>query len=257
MRRPLAAAVTLAYPGHRFRVDREGRWMNIQARATFVSPTLHTSSYDHVASWVRDNWAWDYQLVPGDVVVDVGSGIGQETVVFSNWVAPSGRVVSIEAEPATFSALRATVEQSGCENVELIECAIMDADGEISIGIGQHHVANSVLYGGGEPVPARSLQSLLDQLGVDKVDFIKMNIEGAEVNALEGMGPWLGRCRAACISCHDFVADLGGGDSFRTKARVREMLERAGYVVRTRPDHPDIWVRDYLYAHLPGSAGQG
>lgn len=250
-RRPLAAAASLAYPGRKFRVDAEGRWVNEQPAATFVSPTLHTNSYERVEAWVRENWGWDYLPKEGDIVVDVGAGIGEETIIFSKWVGASGRVISIEAHPATFAALESAVAASGLANVTPVQCAISDADGEISIDTGDHHVASSVMTGGNLKVPARSLDSLLAELGVTRVDFIKMNIEGAETLAMQGMKHWLGRLKAGCISCHDFIADLGGSDSFRSRVAVRAVLEEAGYELRTRPDHNDCWVRDYLYARLP------
>jgi FkbM family methyltransferase len=249
-RRPLALTASIFYPGRKFRVDREGRWINRQSAATFVSPTLHTTRFEDVEAWVAENWGWDYRPRPGDIVIDVGAGIGEETIVFAKWVGATGRVISIEAHPATFASLESAVTASGLTNVTLVQCALADEDGEISIESGEHHVASSVMSGAGVKVPARSLDSLLSQLGIDRVDFIKMNIEGAEKLALSGMKDWLGRFKAACISCHDFIADLGGSDWFRSKEVVRAALEEAGYALSTRPGHKDCWVRDYLYARL-------
>lgn len=248
LRRPVAKVATLAYPASRFSVDTDGRWVNAQAEATFVSPTLHTSRYDALRDWVLDNWLWDWRLKPGDTVIDVGAGIGEETVVFSRLVGEGGRVISIEAHPDTFACLERTVRLSGLGNVTTVQCAIADRDGELSISTADCHVASAVVEGGGIRVPARSLDSLAEELGLGAVAFVKMNIEGAERPAMRGMTRLLGRLEAACISCHDFLADLGQSQDFRTRAEVREALEAAGFAIRTRGDHPQCWVRDYLYA---------
>ena len=248
LRRPVARVATLAYPASRFSVDADGRWINAQAEATFVSPTLHTSSYQALHDWVLDNWLWDFRLTPGDTVIDVGAGIGEETVVFSRLVGPAGRVISIEAHPDTFACLERTVRLSGLDNVTTVPCAVADADGELAISTADCHVASALVDAGGIKVAARSLDSLADELGLGEVAFVKMNIEGAERPAMRGMERLLGRLEAACISCHDFLADLGQSEGFRTKAEVSEALERAGLTIRTREDHPQCWVRDYLYA---------
>lgn len=248
LRRPVARVATLAYPASRFSVDADGRWINAQAEATFVSPTLHTSSYQALRDWVLDNWLWDRRLNPGDTVIDVGAGIGEETVVFSRLVGASGRVISIEAHPDTFACLERTVRLSGLDNVTIFQCAVADADGELSISTADCHVASSVVESGGVTVPARSLDSLAEELGLGDVAFVKMNIEGAERPAMLGMERLLGRLEAACISCHDFLADLGQSEDFRTKQDVRRALEAAGFSIRAREDHRQCWVRDYLYA---------
>lgn len=248
LRRPVAKLATLAYPASRFSVDADGRWVNAQAEATFVSPTLHTASYRALHAWVLDNWLWDFSLKPGDTVIDVGAGIGEETVVFSRLVGPAGRVIAIEAHPDTFACLERTVQLSGLDNVTAVQCAVADADGELAIATADCHVASALVESGGIKVAARSLDSLADELGLGDVAFVKMNIEGAERPAMAGMTRLLGGLEAACVSCHDFLADLGQSEDFRTKAEVRAALEAGGFAIRTREDHSQCWVRDYLYA---------
>jgi hypothetical protein len=75
-----------------------------------------------------------------------------------------------------------------------------------------------------------------------------MNIEGAERQAIQGMGTVLANTRHVCISCHDFLADDGGPEELRTKDFVRDFLVERGFRVITRDDAPDPWTRDYVYA---------
>lgn len=245
-----SAAYGLATRGRqRFGVDEAGRWLNCQPEATIVSPNIHTTRADVFREWVLDTWAWRYRPGPGDVVVDVGAGVGEEAVTFSKLVGPKGRVVSIEAHPETFACLEETVRRSGLDNVTPVWCAVADADGTMSIGESDNHLANSVMTGGeGRPVPARSLDSLADELGLEEIALLKMNIEGAERLAVRGMERLARRIRNVVISCHDFIADTGGGDEFRTFDEMRAFLQGAGFELSTRPDHPNPWVRYYLYA---------
>jgi Methyltransferase FkbM domain len=84
-------------------------------------------------------------------------------------------------------------------------------------------------------------------LDITHIDLLKMNIEGAEVSALRGVGPLLAKTRHVCIACHNFLADEGGAETLRTKATVRELLAGHGFDVWTRDDAPDPWTRDYVY----------
>jgi FkbM family methyltransferase len=255
LRRWVARAASMAYSQQDFEVDRDGHWVNRQPRATFVSPEIHTASYDHVERTVLDAWGWDYLPRPGDTVVDVGAGIGEEAVVFSTLVGRRGRVISIEAHPETFACLEATIVRSDLRNVTAVNCAIADRNGELSISagpshLGPSHLMNTVLNtGSGTKVPARTMDSLAEELGIQDVDLLKMNIEGAERMAVEGFDRLAPRVRHAVISCHDFVAThFGGASHYRTRDHVRAALEARGFVVRSRPDAADSWVRDYLYA---------
>lgn len=248
MRRPLSWIASRLYRDRRFGVDADGHWVNHQREATVVSPSLHLTEYAKVRSWVIENWCWDYLPQEGDTVIDVGAGIGEETLIFSHLVGPSGRVISIEAHPDTFACLWQTIGKSGLDNVTAVQCAIAESDGQISMGTADCHVASSMMEGGEIIVPARSLDSLALELGIGKVAFMKMNIEGAEKLAVRGMAAMFPRLAHCCISCHDFIADLGGSDEFRSKYEVRAALEVESFDIRTRPDDPQSWVRDYLYA---------
>src|SRR5688572_6352577 len=94
-RRAIAVTATCFYSKRRFSVDEVGSWLNIQREATFVSPSPHTSSYAAIRQSVLDNWAWDYLPQAGDTIFDIGAGIGEEAVVFSELVGDEGRVIAI------------------------------------------------------------------------------------------------------------------------------------------------------------------
>ena len=232
----------------RFGVDRDGHWLNIQPEATFVSPDIYTPFYAQVEGSVIDYWCTFDRPQSGDTIIDVGAGIGEDALVFSKLVGPSGRVIAIEAHPNTFACLKGTIERSGLTNVVAVQCAIADREGTLTMSDDSEHLANSMLKtGGGVEVPAKTLDALLVELGIDQVDLLKMNIEGAERPAMAGMTGSAPRIRTVAISCHDLVADAGGGDEFRTRDFVRPALEAMGYVVRQRAEAAHPWLRDTLF----------
>jgi FkbM family methyltransferase len=253
--RPVVAAVASAAYGlrtggrQRFFADQAGNWVNHHSEATIVSPTIHTARFDAYREAVLDNWAWQYRPQPGDTVVDVGAGVGEEAVVFSKLVGPRGKVLSIEAHPETYNCLLETIRRSSLKNVVPICVAVTDCDGVAFIGSVENHIANSIFdRSANAEVPARSLDSIADELGLDKIDLLKMNIEGAERLAVHGMDKVANRVRHAVISCHDFISDLEGPEEFRTFDEVRTSLDELGFKVVTRPEDRRPWVRFYAYA---------
>lgn len=251
--RPFLAAIAnpimcLRRDPRRFGVDHKGHWKNIQREATFVSPDLHTAFYWQVDESVRDYWCQFYTPGPGDTVIDVGAGIGEDAAVLSKLVGPTGKVVAIEAHPDTFACLQGTIALSGLNNVIAVDCAITDRDGTLTMSNSAEHLANSVIKNGGEiVVSARSLDSLLDELGIADVALLKMNIEGAEKPAMDGMNRAATAIRNVAISCHDFIADAGGGNQFRTSADVRAALLKLGFQIQLRNHAPRPWLRDTLF----------
>lgn len=248
LRRPLAVAASLAYPRQSFSVDDRGFWVNAQPECTIVSPTIHTATYADIRQWVINSWCHAYTPKNGDVIVDVGAGVGEEAMIFSRLVGASGRIVAIEAHPATFACLAATVQHSNLSNVEPIECALAEGDGSASISTGNQHLANSIMAGGDHVVAKRSLDSLAAELGLERIDFLRMNIEGAERLAIQGMEKCIGGVRNISISCHDFIADSTGDDSYRSKTQVRTFLEDNGFTLTPPPpDKQRPWIDDYLF----------
>jgi FkbM family methyltransferase len=210
-------------------------------------PSPSPTQYEELA---RDIFLQEYTPSAADVVVDVGAGVGWELNLFSRLVGGSGRVLAVEADPATFRWLERRRDLNGLSNVTAIQAAVADAPGEALISSeGYHETHRLVAAGPGHRVPALTLADLVAEHGLSRIDFLKMNIEGAERLALAGMEGIAGSVRNLAVSCHDYMADRGGDDSMRTRAFVHEFLLRHGFEVRERrADDERDWARSYLYA---------
>jgi FkbM family methyltransferase len=189
----------------------------------------------------RDWWFHEYRPQPGDVIVDVGAGNGEDALVF----AAAGRVVCIEAHPATFRRLETTCRLNRLANVTCLHLALMDQPGTVKIETRSAYKGNTVGATGDATVPALPLDEVCRQQGITHIDFLKMNIEGAEQLAIRGMTRMIEHTRHVCIACHDFLASTN--EFYRTKGIVTEFLRGHGFAVSDRPDHPDPWVRDHVY----------
>ncbi|WP_176308555.1 FkbM family methyltransferase [Micromonospora sp. NBS 11-29] len=178
--------------------------------------------------------------------------------LFSRLVGEHGRVVAIEAHPRTFRCLRRAVGLNGLTNVTLLPCAVVEEAGPVRLDEHeQTHLRNAVTSAGSGTieVPGRTLAEIMSTLGLDRVDLLKMNIEGAELPALRGSTDALRSVRNLAVSCHDFLADEPGREWQRTFKGVTELLHEAGFSIRTRPDDPRPWMPYYVYASRPPTTG--
>jgi len=249
---------------------RSGMWMHQEGAVIFVdAPVMdyHPSTFrawahesDRCIADAHDHWLYAYQPRAGDLIVDVGAGKGEDTIAFSRAVGPAGRVVAIEAHPVTFQCLRMFCEQNHLSNVTALNFAIVDRAGPVSMETGEGWQANRIGAAGAQGrvwVPGISLDELIERENLQCIDFLKMNIEGAETLAVRGMQRTFRSTKSLCISCHDFRADQGHGESFRTKAAIEEAVQHAGFTIVPREaDARRPYVADQVNAiRFPGESG--
>jgi FkbM family methyltransferase len=203
-----------------------------------------------MASESRDYWFYAFAPTPGLVILDVGAGIGTDTLFFSKAVGPAGKVIAIEAHPRTFAKLQATCRWNRLANVTAVHCAVMDKACPVYIEDQLKHEENAVSLERGMqhlPTPVRgiALDGLCRELGIGRIDLIKMNIEGAERFAIGGMKEAVRRARHVCIACHDWRSNERA--EFCTRAAVTEFLLENGFRISTRDDDPRMPVKDHIH----------
>lgn len=137
-------------------------------------------------------------LQSGDTFVDAGSNIGYYTIVSSGLVGENGRVIACEMMPGTAEILREHVAINNARNVTVVEGALADvADQLITASFppgkfGQASIARGN-HGPTVSVKTRTLESILRD--IPEVHMIKMDLEGAELGALHGLGDTISKVR--------------------------------------------------------------
>lgn len=127
----------------------------------------------------------------GMTVLDIGAHIGYYTLLLSRLVGPGGKVYAFEADPENFEILQSNVKTAPLNNIVLINKAITDKAGSITLFITEGHSTHSVYKAsasvGSRTISATDVDTWLTRSNVGPVGFIKMDIEGAEPLALAGM----------------------------------------------------------------------
>lgn len=138
--------------------------------------------------------AYDTLACPeaGWVVVDVGAAVGAYALRASRLVGEHGLVVAVEPNPANFRILMSHIRINRRRNVIPVNAAFWEDIGKIRMSESKHFAQHSVVSGNTQSTPALEVPSvtfdcLMRKLGISRVDFVKMDVEGAEVQVLDGM----------------------------------------------------------------------
>ena len=122
-------------------------------------------------------------------MIDVGANIGITSLIAAAYL-PEGKVVAVEASPRNCIALEANFRRNGLETAEVVPFAVGSAPGELEFneaGAHGHVLTPSVALGRvGITVPVKTIDQIVADLELPKVDFIKLDIEGFERDAIIG-----------------------------------------------------------------------
>jgi FkbM family methyltransferase len=190
-----------------------------------------------IEQYVYDEYLKYYELKRGDVVVDVGAHIGVFCVRASRAVGEEGKVLAIEPDPSNLELLNRNIRANSVRNVVVIGKAVYGRRGRERLYLSPHRASHSLYKQGYRwiEVEADTLDCILAGSCV-KADFIKMDIEGAEVEALKGMNETLRKHVRLAIAGYHIV------DGTRTCGIVAEYLRSRGFRVRVEDGR--------VYAHL-------
>lgn len=137
------------------------------------------------------------RIRPGDVVFDLGANVGTSAMLFSPLAGPTGHVFSFE--PVFHQVLQRNLEENGIRNVTVVPSGVADRTGEIEFTITDagidSRIATGRARGRNEAMPVIALDDFVAARGLERVDFIKMDIEGAEELAIRGAFDLIARCR--------------------------------------------------------------
>jgi FkbM family methyltransferase len=133
-------------------------------------------------------------LTSGQVFMDIGANAGYFSLLASRCVGESGRVLAVEPNPAMAKQLRQNTERSGLTNVHIAEVACSDSVEVRDLYIGNPYntgnsslSANNLAWTKSVRVPCTTVDLLVEKQALQRLDLVKIDVEGAEWQVLQGM----------------------------------------------------------------------
>ena len=165
---------------------------------------------------------------PDDYVLDIGANFGRYTYHLSHLVQSNGRVFSMEPIPSTFEVLKSNIRKLGLRNVSCLNQAASDSPGFVSMDVPEYEAGWKNFYearvvSAGGTIPCATLDdSFID---LPRLDFIKCDVEGHELNVLRGAQRLIRKFRPK------WLIEIGGDpdEPATNAAQAFQLLQDLGY----------------------------
>lgn len=166
-------------------------------------------------------------LKPGDIAFDVGANIGLFSLVLAQAVGSSGRVIAFEPLPSNAERAEANLNFNRLSNARVLVTAVGSEDGVVQLNMAEDPAYPSIQcvaenQGTGQflRVPITRLDTVWRQMGSPSVKCVKIDVEGAELDVLQGATDLLVSCRPLLI------LEANGEDAL---ARLQHALGAVSY----------------------------
>ncbi|MCS6988375.1 MAG: FkbM family methyltransferase [Chloroherpetonaceae bacterium] len=156
---------------------------------------------------------------PGDVALDIGANVGYISLELAKRVGKSGKIFAFEPDASNFAALKRNLELNPDCNIEPIPLAVSDSNEPLRLykalfdfNNGAHSTLPSEKHSTEfAEIPATTIDDFIRARGIEKLDAIKIDIEGAEMRAIDGMKETLANFRpvVAMELCAEHQARAG------------------------------------------------
>jgi FkbM family methyltransferase len=207
-------------------VERKGRKWQLTNLKSMVERALYLDKeYDKPTEEFIHHF-----VKPGDVCIDVGANIGYFTALMSEKVGPSGMVKAFEASPIHFESLKMNMELNNSSNCELNNFALGEKEGVVPIytmnstgSIVSDYKEHGIELKSKDFVPMKRLDDLMTS---HKVSFIKIDVDGNELQVLRGAERMLKNTKPMiCVEICERTQLAGGS----TSGELLFYLQTLGY----------------------------
>ena len=169
------------------------------------------------------------RLPPDAVVVDGGAHIGVLSVLMAR-LCPAGHVYAFEPVPENHAHLVRNLEANGIGNATAERVALYRDDGELTLTFDESYPGGSHVGDGKVRVPSARLDTWARQRGLDRLDLVKLDVEGVEPAVLDGAEETLRRFRPVIVvECNPVALPRFTGTGYRELLRrLRSLFPTVG-----------------------------
>lgn len=169
-------------------------------------------------------------LKEGMTFLDIGANIGWHTLLAAKYVGDIGKVISFEPVENTFNHLKENVSLNKLGNVNIFKFALSDTDGSFPIyPISENNDGSNSLFSFNDhDIPIEYIESrvgseLLKSIAINKVDFCKIDVEGAEIKVINGLNEFFTekRIKTLMIELNDAALKRASGSANELVSKLK------------------------------------
>lgn len=227
----------------KFSYNGDDTWTIHHDRGHMVVSTYPYLACHDIEGYLKNG---DWTIEPGRTVIDAGGCFGEFTMYASQCVGPTGRVLMMEPDAANIEVSERNFALNGSpENITIVPAGLWHERGTIRFATGhdaKSSMVNEIAASGAAmiEVPTLALADLIQDYGLKRIDFFKMDIEGAELEALSTLKD----LPAAMLPGRWAIASYHKREGRQTAGRCETILRDLGYTVSTGNErHLNTWAR--------------
>ena len=166
------------------------------------SPESMWLVYNYYMDWDEFHFIKRY-VRQASVVLDVGANIGVYTLWISQYLGNEGRLIAFEPDPQNCRRCAENIEQNSLEMVRLEQIALSNRGGKLEFSVGKdvenHLMPDDAVTGSSIAVEGTTLDEYCQLQDIARIDFLKIDVEGAELLVLQGATNALARSMIGVI----------------------------------------------------------
>lgn len=159
-----------------------------------------------------------------DIILELGSGIGNESIYISRLIGENGKVYCAEPLLEIFETLKKTIKVNDIKNVKLFNKALFNKKTEIGFSKSDNWLSSKIDNKSEIKIETFTLDSFIIDNKIEKINYCKINIEGAERFIVNDSSKFFTICENIAIECHDFFKGKENPEEYMTYDLVKNFL---------------------------------
>lgn len=179
--------------------------------------------------FIKKSYDKNINIKNGDIILDVGASIGWYSCKISETVGENGKIIALEPNPENFKYLKKNIDKNNLKNIIPLNLGVWSSKKKMILILEKYssilrNLNKSSKNKAKIDIDLDTIDNIVLKLKLDKVNLIKMDIEGAEIEALKGAKYTIGHQKRISLMIAAYHKTSSGKETYKTLVPFLEKL---------------------------------